>query len=133
MEHEHAFGVATARIRIVKTDHLGLDEPLLCRQCPQPACVDACRYEALYRDQHTGAIVLRAEVCTGCGACVDACPFGVPYLDRRTGRVLICDLCGGDPACVKRCATGAIVYADDGGPAHRSGHVEGRTGEGGLD
>ena len=26
-----------------------------------------------------------------------------------------CNLCGGDPACVKRCATGAIVYADSQG------------------
>jgi Fe-S-cluster-containing hydrogenase component 2 len=33
-------------------------------------------------------------------------------LHPETGLALICDLCGGDPACVKRCATGAIVYDD---------------------
>jgi hypothetical protein len=35
-------------------------------------------------------------------------------LHPETGVALICDLCGGDPACVKRCATGAIVYAEAG-------------------
>ena len=33
-------------------------------------------------------------------------------LHPETGLPLICDLCDGDPACVKRCATGAIIYAD---------------------
>jgi epoxyqueuosine reductase QueG len=42
-------------------------------------------------------------------------------LHPRTGLSLICDLCGGDPACFKRCATGAIVYeyADAGARAKR--------------
>jgi Fe-S-cluster-containing dehydrogenase component len=31
-------------------------------------------------------------------------------LHPETGLALICDLCGGDPACVKRCATRAIQY-----------------------
>jgi Fe-S-cluster-containing hydrogenase component 2 len=38
-------------------------------------------------------------------------------LHPETGMALICDLCGGDPACVKRCATGAIVYAERGAGA----------------
>jgi Fe-S-cluster-containing hydrogenase component 2 len=36
----------------------------------------------------------------------------VAALHPETGTAIICDLCGGDPACVKRCATGAIVYAE---------------------
>jgi Fe-S-cluster-containing hydrogenase component 2 len=38
----------------------------------------------------------------------------VAALHPETGLVLICDLCGGDPACVKRCATTAIAYVDAG-------------------
>jgi Fe-S-cluster-containing hydrogenase component 2 len=34
-------------------------------------------------------------------------------LHPQTGLALICDLCHGDPACVKRCATRAIVYAEE--------------------
>jgi Fe-S-cluster-containing hydrogenase component 2 len=50
------------------------------------------------------------SACTGCGTCVQACPFGMIALSSETGTALICDLCGGDPSCVKRCATGAIAY-----------------------
>jgi Fe-S-cluster-containing hydrogenase component 2 len=33
-------------------------------------------------------------------------------LHADTATAIICDLCDGDPACVVRCATGAIVYAE---------------------
>ena len=51
--------------------------------------------------------------CIGCSECVAACPFGMANLHPQTGLALICDLCHGDPACVKRCATRAIVYAEE--------------------
>jgi Fe-S-cluster-containing dehydrogenase component len=77
---------------------------------------------ALRVDEQTGAIRVEvnpasASACIGCAACVDACPFGVATLHPVAGTAIICDLCGGDPACVKRCATGAIVYAERGAGA----------------
>jgi carbon-monoxide dehydrogenase iron sulfur subunit len=74
--------------------------------------VAACPTGALYKEQVTGAVRLYSAECIGCSACADACPFGMASLHPETGLPLICDLCNGDPACVKRCATGAIVYAD---------------------
>jgi Fe-S-cluster-containing hydrogenase component 2 len=38
-------------------------------------------------------------------------------LHPESGLALICDLCGGEPACVQRCATGAIVYDETGAAA----------------
>jgi Fe-S-cluster-containing hydrogenase component 2 len=64
-------------------------------------------------------VLLHADECIGCASCVDACPFGMAALHLETGLAVICDLCGGDPACVKRCATGAIVYAEAGWGARR--------------
>jgi carbon-monoxide dehydrogenase iron sulfur subunit len=110
--HEGGFGTVTARIRVTKVERLGLDHPHVCRLCRRAPCVAACPAEALYKDKVTGAVLLRPEDCIGCSACVDACPFGMATLHPETGLALICDLCGGDPACVKRCATGAIVYAE---------------------
>jgi carbon-monoxide dehydrogenase iron sulfur subunit len=109
--HEGGFGTATARIRVTKIEPLGIDHPHVCRLCRRAPCVAACPSDALYKDEGTGAVLLRADACIGCSACVDACPFGMATLHPQTGLALICDLCGGDPACVKRCATGAIVYA----------------------
>lgn len=117
--HEGRFGTATARIRVTKIDHLGVDHPHVCRLCRRAPCVAACPTEALYKDGASGmgAVLLYADDCIGCSACVDACPFGIATLHPQTGLALICDLCGGDPACVKRCATGAIVYDEAGAGA----------------
>jgi Fe-S-cluster-containing hydrogenase component 2 len=112
--HDGRFGIATARIRVTKVESEGLDLPHVCRLCRRAPCVAACPVEALARDPHTGAVLLRPEACIGCAACADACPFGMATLHPETGLALICDLCGGDPACVARCATGAIVYVEAG-------------------
>jgi len=137
-QHEGVFGRAAARIKVVKQEPVGLDYPSVCRLCAHPPCVAACPVEALSREEadrlhpadrphpadrlrpadcdspSTGAVVLAEEQCIGCGACVEACPFGAADLHPQTGLALICDLCGGDPACVKRCATGAIIYGENG-------------------
>jgi carbon-monoxide dehydrogenase iron sulfur subunit len=110
--HEGHFGTATSRIRVTKIEHLGADQPHVCRLCWRAPCVAACPTGALYREGVTEAVLLSADDCIGCSACVDACPFGVVTLHPESGLALICDLCGGDPACTKRCATGAIVYTD---------------------
>lgn len=110
--HDGQFGTATARIRVTKIEHLGVDHPHVCRLCRRAPCVAACPTGALYKDKCTAAVLLRPDDCIGCSVCVDACPFGMATLHPETGLALICDLCGGDPACVKRCATGAITYSD---------------------
>ena len=38
-----------------------------------------------------------------------ACPFGAVNM-APDGRMIKCDLCDGDPFCVKLCPTGAIEY-----------------------
>ena len=115
--HDGEFGTFTSRIRVIKDEAVGLDEPHVCRLCHCPPCVDACPTGALRRDEALGAVLLSADDCIGCSSCVDACPFGMVALHPETGLSLICDLCGGDPACVKRCAPRAIIYGERGDPA----------------
>ena len=111
--HDGFFGTATARIKVTKIDVAGVDTPHICRLCRRPGCVAACPVDALYQDALTGIIQLKPEKCIGCADCVEGCPFGVVTLHVETGLPLMCDLCGGEPACVKRCAPGAIIFADD--------------------
>lgn len=112
------FGTATARIRVVKIEAHGLDRPVVCRQCADAPCVGACPVGALRRDARDGGIHLAAGDCIACPACEDACPFDALFLERATGLPVVCDLCGGEPACVKRCVTGAL-QASAGGHPHR--------------
>ncbi|MCZ7663756.1 MAG: 4Fe-4S dicluster domain-containing protein [Thermoleophilia bacterium] len=118
--HEGGFGRALARIKVTKLETAGLDLPAVCRRCRRPSCAAACPTAALTRDNEAGLIRLDAAECIGCGACADACPFGMVTMHPDSGLPLICDLCDGSPACVKRCATGAIRFRDeDAGPRAR--------------
>ncbi|RLG94174.1 4Fe-4S dicluster domain-containing protein, partial [Candidatus Bathyarchaeota archaeon] len=37
------------------------------------------------------------------GVCIEKCPGKIPHLHPSRKYVVICDLCGGDPECVKIC------------------------------
>jgi Fe-S-cluster-containing hydrogenase component 2 len=42
--------------------------------------------------------------------CVAACPFGAMRWNSGRSRVFKCDLCDGDPQCVRFCYTRAVDY-----------------------
>ena len=92
-----------ARIKVIRPSETGLYVPVFCRHCKAPPCRDACPVtDAMHIDEKTGAVVINEAECIGCLACVQACPFGA-ILIGPGGEVLKCDLCGGDPQCVKHC------------------------------
>jgi len=98
----------------VKKDILGgyVCEPIPCRQCHSAECLAVCPTGALHIDSTTGARVIDEGICDGCKLCLEACPV----IPARIGynpvkRVCFkCDLCGGDPQCVKFCPMGAITF-----------------------
>jgi anaerobic carbon-monoxide dehydrogenase iron sulfur subunit len=78
----------------------------LCAQCADAPCLEACRVEAMTRDERTGAIRVHEASCIGCMRCNKACPWGVPQLHPDRRKALICDLCSDrptGPACVAQC------------------------------
>jgi Fe-S-cluster-containing hydrogenase component 2/CRP-like cAMP-binding protein len=94
--------------------------PVACQHCREPACLSACPTGAIVRD--ASAVLVREELCTGCGACATACPWDAVRMRERpaagelagAGSALVaskCDLCHGRDAsaCVDACPTGAIV------------------------
>ena len=126
-EGEANYGLA--RIRISKNDALGLSSPIPCRQCQKAPCLEVCPVDAIVVDIETGAKVINYEDCIVCESCVEACPFGAISAVEKNGesKVIKCDLCGGDPQCVKHCETGAIQFmaVDDFGKekAYSIGHT----------
>ena len=83
-----------------------------CLQCEDPKCMRACPVGAIIADETTGARVIVPELCIGCRSCIRACPYDPPRIrfDKAHKKCVKCDLCGGDPTCVKMCPTGALKY-----------------------
>jgi len=102
------FYPSAARIHVGNFSLQGYSVPNICFQCPRPECLTACPTEAISKDEN-GVVVVAPELCDGCGACRDACPYGMIDIDDM-GRAIKCDHCGGDPACVKECFPGALVF-----------------------
>jgi len=48
-------------------------------------------------------VLVDKEKCTSCGLCIEACPGQIPLLHPGDKKAVICDLCGGDPQCVRAC------------------------------
>ncbi len=102
-------GVARIKAFGDKEGRVGHNQIVVCMQCEDAACVSACPANALWRNPDTGAIYLLEERCIRCHSCVAACPFGNmrPQADEFPSK---CDVCGGDPACVKFCPANALEY-----------------------
>jgi len=98
----------------------GLEVPHLCAQCDNYPCVESCPVNALSVDARTGAVIVDQEICISCGKCINACPGTVPYLHPKTKKAVICNLCNGDPECVKVCTEAGYdalrLVAEDVGP-----------------
>ena len=113
--HHGEFNPRKARIHKTVFLHEELAIPLLCSQCDEPWCQGICPSGAISRTllEDSGAAVVRVdeEKCVGCKMCMLACPFGNIEV-RAGGHAEKCDLCDGDPQCVKFCARGALHFVD---------------------
>jgi Fe-S-cluster-containing hydrogenase component 2 len=60
-----------------------------------------------------GRTVINYDRCINCKTCVVVCPFGAVGFDPVAKKIISCDLCDGDPVCVKFCETEALQYVDE--------------------
>ena len=88
--------------------------PLQCRHCLQAPCLDACLTGALRRDEESGMVLIREDLCIGCWTCTAFCPYGVIYPSPERKIALKCDRClyMERPVCVDVCPTGALEVVD---------------------
>ncbi|MCF8068603.1 MAG: 4Fe-4S dicluster domain-containing protein [Desulfobacterales bacterium] len=108
---EGQFSPSKARLHINNFSLNGYSVPSVCFQCPIPDCLEACPEKAITKDEQTGIVHVDENSCTGCGKCVTACPYGM--IDLNYDQVATkCDLCGGDPSCVKECQFGALLFQE---------------------
>lgn len=104
--HTGGVGRSGARVQVVKIEDLGIDMPVICRQCRERYCL-RCPEKALSVGAQ-GQVVVSTSLCTGCGACESLCPIGAIECSEEIPHV--CDLCGGEPRCVKACTLEAVRF-----------------------
>jgi Fe-S-cluster-containing dehydrogenase component len=82
--------------------------PQQCNHCEEPACKNACPFNAISITT-SGIVSVDRDVCASCGSCVTACPYSNIKLDPVYNRGAKCTLCenrilnGEEPFCVKSC------------------------------
>jgi formate dehydrogenase iron-sulfur subunit len=87
-----------------------------CMHCADPGCLKACPSPGAIVQYSNGIVDFHQENCIGCGYCVTGCPFNIPRISKQDSKAYKCTLCsdrvsvGLEPACVKTCPTGAIVF-----------------------
>lgn len=87
-----------------------------CMHCEEPGCLTACPSPGAIVQHTNGIVDFNQENCIGCGYCITGCPFDVPRISKTDNKAYKCTLCsdrvavGQEPACVKTCPTGAIVF-----------------------
>ena len=114
LRHDGICGPSYSRINIIKWELEGIYAPVVCQQCEERICVSVCPVKAIVQSPSTGLYRRDPKRCIGCLNCMMSCPFGAVSLSSVTGKAQSCDLCEGDPTCVKICPTGALGYeADD--------------------
>jgi len=87
-----------------------------CMHCEDPGCLKACPAPGAIVQYANGIVDFISENCIGCGYCEKGCPFNVPRVSKLDHKSYKCTLCsdrvgvGLEPACVKSCPTGAIMF-----------------------
>lgn len=110
VKHTGMSNPSRSRIHVIKWPMEGFELPMLCQQCEEAPCIAVCPKDALSRDPALGRVTLNYDLCIGCKMCVIACPFGGMGIDTVARQVIKCDLCDGDPACVRFCDPGALQF-----------------------
>ncbi|WP_277961315.1 formate dehydrogenase subunit beta [Pseudomonas sp. RIT-To-2] len=87
-----------------------------CMHCADPGCLKACPSPGAIIKHANGIVDFNQDHCIGCGYCITGCPFNIPRISQKDHKAYKCTLCsdrvavGLEPACVKTCPTGAIVF-----------------------
>lgn len=112
VKHEGLINNFQSRIKIIKGGNAGKGIPMTCVHCESAPCMAVCPVRAISRDEELNRVMIDDVVCIGCRMCVAVCPFGNVNFDSISRKIIKCDLCDGDPSCVKFCGYDALKYID---------------------
>jgi len=110
VKHDGISNPMRSRIKVMKWEMEGLYIPMSCQQCQDAPCLNVCPVKAISRDEEMARVRVDYDVCIGCRSCVSVCPFGAMNFNVIDKKVFKCDLCDGDPQCVRFCDRKAVEF-----------------------
>lgn len=113
VQHDGCSNPARSRIKVVKWEAQGLYIPMSCQQCQDAPCLNICPVKAILKDDKIGRVMVDYDICIGCRSCVAICPFGAMNYNVIDKRIFKCDLCDGDPQCVRFCDVKAVDLIEE--------------------
>lgn len=123
MENKVPMGNSRARVGIYDVGEYPNNKryflPVLCNHCENPPCIKACPVPGATFKRSDGAVLVREDLCIGCGYCATACPYDARYINQSTGKADKCTWCAHrldagleEPACVRNCIGNARYFGD---------------------
>jgi anaerobic carbon-monoxide dehydrogenase iron sulfur subunit len=103
LKHYGYFDFEKSRIRVSHKEEKSEIDIFICIQCEDRSCIKACPTNALTFNEEIGCVDFNSELCSHCRLCEKKCMYGAVQWDYESGTPMICDLCGGDPECLKPC------------------------------
>ena len=113
VQHDGCSNPTRSRIKVVKWEAQGLYIPMSCQQCQDAPCMNICPVKAISKDDELGRVMVDYDTCIGCRSCVSICPFGAMSFNVIDKMVFKCDLCDGDPQCVRFCDVKAVDLIEE--------------------
>ena len=101
-----------SRIHVLEAGKGDFFLPITCQHCENPSCMAVCPEKAIYKDEGLNRVMINQDLCIGCQLCVSACPTGAMAFHEGRAKAFKCDLCGGDPECVRACEPKAVDYVN---------------------
>jgi len=102
--------VTRSRVRTIKNLREAYYGPVVCLQCNEPDCLNICPAAAIHKNPETGIVSIDEKRCVRCLLCTLACPYCGIFYSPKDQKMVKCDLCDGDPECVKVCKPEALQY-----------------------
>jgi len=112
VKHDRVSNPIRSRIRVIKWEAEGVYVPVSCQQCEDAPCVLGCPAKALTQNEDMARVEVDYNKCIGCRTCISVCPFGAIHFVSSDRKVIKCDLCDGDPQCVRFCEIEAVRFVE---------------------
>lgn len=96
-------------VTVIRDEFKRYEYAVFCLQCDEPVCEDVCHQNAYTVED--GVVKHDDDRCIHCRLCAAMCPYSAITVHGKD--IVKCDLCDGDPTCVKYCATNALVYEEE--------------------